>query len=72
MKHVQSVIFLRTLWSVTAARKWLKTHKYKHNSKVDTTKNFHRFRQFTPKRHGTYRIRALASSGVKLVIEYEN
>lgn len=70
MERAQSVIFLRTMWSVTIARKWLKDHKYKYKGKVDTTTNFYRFRQFPPKSGRKYRTKALAVLGVKLVLQY--
>lgn len=51
---VQSIIFDKSYWNVTESRKWLRAHNYVYNGKVDTTKNFHRFRQSRPVKGSTY------------------
>ncbi len=45
--NVQSVLFNVNKWTVDKAKKWLAEHDYKHD-KVDTTEQYHRFRQFDP------------------------
>jgi len=45
--EVQSVLFDRRRWTLTAARKWLREHKYKVPP-ADTTAEYHRFRQRPP------------------------
>lgn len=44
---VRSVLFDKSKWTVTEAKKWLKDHGYKV-PKVDTTDQYHRFRQRPP------------------------
>lgn len=67
---VQTVIFDRQLWTVSAAKKWLKDHDYKVPP-VDTTDDYHRFRQhptfqFTA---GTLRTKNFGKdTGIKAVI----
>ena len=46
-KDVQSVLFEIKRWTVEQAKTWLQDHEYK-SSKVDTTEEHHRFRQFEP------------------------
>lgn len=64
---VQSVIFRRDKWTVPTARRWLKQHDFAYDSKVDSTVNFHRFRQYSPKRTEEYRTRVLPG-GIELII----
>ena len=45
---VQSVIFNKDKFTVKAARKWLKTHNYIWNQKLDERKNVLRYRQIDP------------------------
>jgi hypothetical protein len=45
---VQSVIFNKDKFTDKAARKWLKTHKYIWNQKLDERKNVLRYRQINP------------------------
>lgn len=68
--EVQSVLFDKTMWTVTAAKKWLKGHGYKVPA-VDTTKEYHRFRQRPPFqfRRGTFRTKQFGKgTGIKSVI----
>ena len=44
---VQSVIFDKKLWTIKKAERWLQSRGLKH-SKVHTTDNYHRFRQYDP------------------------
>jgi len=44
---VQSIMFKKQYWTVQRAKKWLKEHGY-DGLIVDTTKNYHRFRQRDP------------------------
>jgi len=50
MPSFQSIMFDKSKWSVSQAREWLKKHYYKHNGKVDSSGEFHRFRQYPPNR----------------------
>ena len=69
MSRIQSVIFNKKRWSITDARKWLKDNNYIHNSKVDTTNMYHRFRQVNPS--SKYKKRTLDfGKGIKAIVEY--
>jgi hypothetical protein len=66
---VQSVLFQRGKWSPAEARMWLRTHRFVH-PKVDSTRGFHRFRQFDPSgcARGTFRTITFSSrKGIKAV-----
>ena len=69
--EIQSVMFDRSKWTITKARKWLADHKYMI-PKVDTTKEYHRFRQRPPFQFqkGTFRTIDLGAKnkGIKAVI----
>lgn len=69
--EVQSVLFDKAKWTPTAARKWLTSHGYKSPA-VDTTAEYHRYRQSPPFNFekGTFRTITLgaASKGIKAVI----
>jgi len=69
MKNVQSVLFLRSTFSIARARSWLKVHGYKYGGKVDTTLRFYRFRQLPPSTYRKYRIQK-AGDGVRFVLGY--
>lgn len=68
--ETQSIIFDREKWTVAKAKQWLKDHK-KKVPKVDTTADYHRFRQ-KPVSHfekTTFRTIPLGgSSGIKAII----
>jgi len=73
---VQSVIFKKSKYSLEEAKKWLKENKYKDKG-VDEKKEFWRFRQLNPltvkrKGFGHYITKPLASSGVELIIVYQD
>jgi hypothetical protein len=66
----QSIIFDREKWTVEKAKKWLKDHK-KKVSKVDTTTDFHRFRQLPVNQFDKSTFRTIplgGSSGIKAII----
>jgi hypothetical protein len=69
--EVQSFLFDRQEWSVTAAKKWLREHG-KKTPAVDTTSEYHRFRQAPPFQFekGTFRTIPIGakSNGIKAVI----
>ena len=46
-QKVQTVLFRKSNWTVVRARVWLRGHNFR-SDKVDTTEDFHRFRQFDP------------------------
>lgn len=68
---VQTVLFDKTLWTVSKAKKWLDDHGWK-TPPADTTKDFHRFRQRPPFdfQKGTFRtiVFGAKSRGIKAVI----
>jgi len=69
--EVQSLLFDRSKWTVSKAKAWLKSHDFKIPD-VDTTNDYHRFRQgpsFQFKA-GTFRTIAFgkSSDGIKAVI----
>lgn len=69
--EIQSFLFDKQKWTVTSAKKWLKEHD-KKVPKVDTTAEYHRFRQAPPFhfQKGTFRTISIgaASNGIKAVI----
>jgi len=68
---VQTVLFDKAKWTVSSAKRWLKRHKYKV-PEVDTTKEYHRFRQYPPFQFqkGTFRtiVFGAKNKGIKAVI----
>jgi hypothetical protein len=68
--EVQSILFRKDKWTVSAAKQWLEKHRYKVPA-VDTTAEYHRFRQSPPFQFkaGTFRtIDLSARKGIKAVI----
>lgn len=69
--EVQSLLFDKSKWTPAGARKWLADHGYKVPA-VDTTADYHRFRQFPPFQYkkGTFRTIQFgaARNGIKAVI----
>ena len=63
---VQSVLFDINKFNVTQARKWLAQHKFKSRGKVDTTDNYHRFRQRPPLQGEIFRTHK-AKPGIKII-----
>lgn len=64
----QSIIFPKDKFTVERARKWLGAHG-KHSGKVDSTENFHRFRQFDPSECSTTpKTISFGGSGIKAII----
>ena len=64
---IQSVIFDKERWTVPAARKWLKAHKFRSN-KVDTTDEYHRFRQYPPDYENEIYRTKTNKNGIKLIV----
>jgi len=64
--ETQSVIIPRDKFSLAEAKAWIDRHNYK-KPKVDTTKNFYRFRQEEPGLFHNYRNKKLPD-GVELVL----
>jgi hypothetical protein len=69
--EIQTILFDKKKWSVSSAKRWLSDHN-KEVSAVDTTKEYHRFRQrpaFAFEK-GTFRTINIgaASKGIKAVI----
>jgi hypothetical protein len=70
---IQSILFDKEKWSVTAARHWLQTHS-KAAPKADTTENYHRFRQSPPFNFTKGSLRTItlsAPQGIKAIIGVE-
>jgi len=69
--EVQSLLFDKSKWSITAAKRWLSSHKHKA-SKAESSGDYHRFRQRPPFQFkaGTFKTITLgrASNGIKAVI----
>lgn len=67
--EVQTIIFDRSKWTIGEAKKWLRNHNYKVPA-VDTTDDYHRFRQSPPFRFkkGTFRTIEFGKQGIKAVI----
>lgn len=69
--EVQSLLFDKNKWSVTAARKWLRDHGHA-TPKAESSGDYHRFRQRPPFqfRKSTFRtiVFGRASNGIKAVI----
>lgn len=65
----QSVIFERSIWTISKAREWLKSHKY-IQMEVDKKPHFYRFRQLNPEefKKESFRTKKLDNSGIELVI----
>lgn len=63
---VQSLLFPKSDYSVSEAKKWASKHKYK-SSKVDVTDNFIRLRQKDPGKFSTFRTKLLGD-GIKAVL----
>jgi hypothetical protein len=66
----QSVLFPVTRFTVEQARSWLRKHGKNDGVSVDTTADFHRFRQADPGsfQAGSFRTISLGRSGVKAII----
>jgi hypothetical protein len=66
---VQTILFDRQTWTVSAAKGWLRRHDRKI-PKVDTTKDYLRFRQAPPSQFesGTFRTIPFGRQGIKAVI----
>lgn len=47
MPSFQSIMFDKSKWTISQAREWLRKHEYK-SGKVDSSGEFHRFRQYPP------------------------
>ena len=67
--EVQSVLFLRSLYTIASARKWLKKNGYIYNKKVDISTNYFRFRQKSPVDKKKYRILKI-KTGIKIVLMF--
>jgi hypothetical protein len=69
--EVQSLLFDKSKWSITAAKKWLSSHKHRV-PKAESSGDYHRFRQRPPFQFqkGTFRTITLGrdSNGIKAVI----
>ena len=70
-KGPQSIIFNKKKWSVAEAKKWLKDNGYKFGD-VDTTDNYHRFRQYEPGKNVRTKTISFGTKGkgIKAIIEY--
>jgi len=67
--EVQSILFDRETWTVSRAQEWLARHDRKI-PKVDTTRDYLRFRQAPPSQFesGTFRTIPFGRKGIKAVI----
>lgn len=69
MSKIQSVIFNKSHWNVTNARKWLKTHNLKPIKAVDRTTNTLRFRIRQPGNFSSFIIKS-TDKNISLVIGF--
>lgn len=58
--HLQTLIFLKSDWTIKEAKKYLKHHGYK--TSVDEKVNSYRFRQIEPKQGKKYEYRTLTKN----------
>jgi hypothetical protein len=65
--ETQSILFPTSKYTVDQARSWLKSHG-KGSGKVDTTDNFHRFRQFNPSQCSSTPKTITMGKGIKAII----
>lgn len=63
----QSVIFDNRYFTVTSARKWLKSHGFESKGKVHKTAKTLRFRLVNPSQFSKFRTKAL-SPAIRLVL----
>jgi len=70
--HTQSVLFDRSKWTTTSAKKWLRDHDM-FTDGLDKTENKLRFRQFNPNnRKFRYRTRTIDSTrGISLILAFK-
>ena len=64
---VQSILFPTSQYSVGQAKTWLNSHG-KNSGKVDTTENYHRFRQFDPSQCSSTPKTITMGKGIKAII----
>lgn len=67
VSKIQSILFDRRFWKLTAAKKWCTDHGYKAD--VDATEHFYRFRQFDPNHELIYRTKKIGH-GIEFIIEF--
>ncbi len=63
---IQSILFRRSKFTIPEAITWLRLHGHTF-AKVDTTTNFYRFRQYTPRPGEKYRTQKI-TDGVEFVV----
>lgn len=68
---VQSILFPTGKYTIEQARSWLESHGYRTGGKVDTTDNYHRFRQQDPKSFKRLRTISAGSGGIKLIVGWK-
>ena len=66
MSEVQSIIFAKDVYTKSLASSWLRSHGYR-SEKVDSSRNFLRFRQESPRKYKDFRIKEI-TPGIKLVL----
>jgi len=65
---IQSVLFDKQKFTPAKARAWLKKHKL-ISKKIDTTADYHRFRQFNPSYKNGIKYRTVSiAPGIKYII----
>ena len=65
--ETQSILFPTAKYTAEQAKTWLKSHG-KSSGKVDTTENFHRFRQFDPSQCASTPKTITLGKGIKAII----
>ncbi len=65
---IQSVLFSKEHYTRRTANKWIKDNNF-INKKVDITKNWYRYRQFTPKPNYKYRMKKINKGKIMFVLK---
>jgi len=70
MTQVQSVTFNKSIWTVVAARRWLRQHDFLPIKRVDKTPTLLRYRIKPPKQFKRFRNKSIAT-GINLVVGFK-
>ncbi len=70
MSHIQSIIFDKHYWSISASKLWLQHHNFYPIKKVHMTKNFYRYRMMDPS-HFSHFVTKKLFNHIDLIIGYQ-
>ena len=71
MSEIQAVLFDKSHWSTSKARKWLKKKKMKPIKRVDKTKNLLRYRLQDPRKFIRFRIKKIPKFNLDFVFGFK-